>query len=62
MKKLFFFVYILVSLAPFIGCCQTAAGYFNKGVEKFKLEEYSGAIEYFSKAVQDSSLYTEAYS
>jgi tetratricopeptide (TPR) repeat protein len=48
-------------LAPFLSYSQTAAECFAKGVAKFKLKDYSNAIEYFSKALKDSSNFSEAY-
>ena len=47
MKNLFL-ILVVVSLS---GYGQTATDYFNKGISKFNLKDYQGAISEFNKSI-----------
>ena len=57
MKKLILFLVVL----NLISFGQTAEDYFNKGISKFSLQDYRGAISDYSKAIQLNPDYADAY-
>ena len=59
MKKIFYF--FLVLFMAFSGYSQKAKKYYKMGNEKQQLQDYQGAIDYYSKAIKLKSKYAEAY-
>jgi len=57
MKKLFF-IFLTLSLFSF---GQTAEDYFNKGISKFNIKDYKGAISEFNKTIILNPNYADAY-
>ena len=57
MKHLFL-ILVLISLSGF---GQTADDYYNKGISKFNLKDYKGAISEFSKTIILNPNYADAY-
>ena len=57
MKKLLLFL-VVISLSGF---GQTATEYYNRGVEKSDLKDYTGAITDYNKAIQLKPDYAAAY-
>lgn len=58
MKKIIFLFLLLV---PFLTSSQTAEDYYNKGDESLQKNDYSGAINYFNKAIELNPDYASAY-
>lgn len=44
-----------------VGTSETADAYYNKGTAKVDLQDYSGAIAEFTKAIEINPLDAEAY-
>jgi tetratricopeptide (TPR) repeat protein len=57
MKHLFLLL-VVISLSGF---GQTAEDYYNKGISKFSLKDYTGAITDYKKCIQLNSDYYKAY-
>ena len=57
MKKLLLLL-VVISLSGF---GQTADDYYNKGISKFSLKDYKGAISEFSKTIILNPNYADAY-
>jgi len=57
MKHLFL-ILVIISLSGF---GQTAEDYYNKGISKFSLKDYTGAIADFNTAIQLKPDYALAY-
>ena len=59
MKKTIFLLMIILSTS--YSFSQTAEDYFYKGVDKYKLEDYRGAIADYSKAIELKPDYADVY-
>jgi len=58
MKKILFTLALLIS---FVSFGQTAMEYFQSGYDKFKANDYSGAISDYTKAIELDHNYADAY-
>ena len=56
--KYLFLILVVISLSGF---GQTADDYYNKGISKFSLKDYKGAISEFSKTIILNPNYADAY-
>ena len=55
-------LYLFLTLGSFLNAlCQTSEDYFNKGLEKYRHRDYSGAIQDYSKAIEIDSNNATAY-
>jgi len=59
MKKLILLLFIL--LMPVLAIAQTAEDYVDKGVAKYELDDYMGAIQDYNKAIELNPNYARAY-
>lgn len=59
MKYIIFLIVMLI--VPSIGNSQSAIGYFNNGKKEFDRQNYTEAIDYFSKAIELDPKFTSAY-
>jgi tetratricopeptide (TPR) repeat protein len=59
MKSIFCF--IMASLFVFPAYAQTVDEYFSKGNDKFKLQDYNGAISDYDKAIELNPKYAGLY-
>jgi len=59
MKKIFYFFLLLLMAST--GYSQQAKKYYKMGSEKQQLQDYQGAIDFYSKAIKIKPKYAEAY-
>jgi tetratricopeptide (TPR) repeat protein len=60
MKKLLYLILVLVSFG-ISAQSNDASDYLNRGVSKYFLDDYSGAIADYTKAIEIDPNYTSAY-